>query len=88
MSKAIRELVEKANRAMQKGTLRDNDKLFYFISNILTEKKMYKGFNLYCWDTLGNGEKWLKLAGGDPKHTDKEGRFVELPTDVRQFYIY
>ena len=87
MSKAMRDLTFEANKAMQHGSLKDNEKLFYFISHILQEKKMYKGFNIYCWDTLENGDKWLKLAGGDPAHRDENGRFKELQTDVRQFYL-
>lgn len=87
MSKSIRELVEKANKAMQSGNLRDNDKLFYFISHFLSEKGMYKGFNLYCWAELENGEKWLKLAGSDENHKDKDGHFKAWETDIRQFYL-
>ena len=87
MSKAMRELVGKANKAMQNGNMRDNDKLFYFISNLLLEKKMYKGFNLYCWDILGNGDKWLRLAGSEPNHKDENGHFKAWETDIRQFYL-
>lgn len=87
MSKFIRHLTTMANLAMQKGSLRDNEKLFYFISNILQEHKMYWGFNLYCWSTLPNGDKWLKLAGGEPNHTDENGHFKELETDIRQFCV-
>ena len=87
MTKEVRELVEKANKAMQRGTLKENEKLFYFIDSYLLSKKMHKGFNLYCWAYLENGDKWLKLAGGDDKHKTKEGYFQELETDIRQFYL-
>ena len=87
MTKDIRAIVEKANKWMEKGTLADNEKLFNFISSLLLEKNMYKGFNLYCWAELPNGTKWLQLAGGDKSHRDENGHFKELPTDIRQFYL-
>lgn len=87
MTKAIRSLVYDVNRAMQHGTLRENDKLFYFVSHFLSENNMYHGFNLYCWATLENGDKWLKLAGSDDKHKTSDGKFIEHETDIRQFYV-
>ena len=87
MTKDIRELVEKANKTMQTGTLAENDKLFHFITSVLLEKNMYKGYNLYCWAELENGDKWLKLAGSDENHCDEKGHFKEQPTDIRQFYL-
>lgn len=88
MPKYIKSIVEGANRTMQRGTLKENEKLFYFVSDMLLKKGCYRGFNLYCWDTLSNGDKWLKLAGADKDHRDAEGHFKEKETDVRQFYVW
>ena len=43
MTKSVRELVERANKAMQRGTLKENEKLFYFIDTYLLSKKMQIG---------------------------------------------
>ena len=87
MTKEIRAIVEKANKFMQTGTLEQNEQLFDFISSLLLERNMYKGFNLYVWAELENGDRWLLLAGGDKSHRDEEGRFIEQDTDIRQFYL-
>lgn len=86
MTKAVKEVVDMANKSMTVGTLEQNNKLFYFIETMLLEKGMYLGYNLYCWAELPDGTKWLQLAGGDKNHRDENGHFKELPTDIRQFY--
>ena len=87
MSKTIRNIVFEANEAMQTGTMKENDSLFYFINNLLHKHNMYWGFNTYCWAELPNGDKWLKLIGGDESHRDEKGQCYEKDTDIRQFYV-
>ena len=87
MTREIRSVVEKANKFMQTGSLDENEKLFDFISSLLLEKNMYKGFNFYCWAELENGDRWLQHAGSDKSHKDEKGRFIEQDTDIRQFYL-
>ena len=86
MSKQIRKVVETANSFMQHGTLKENETLFYCISQILIDLKMYKGFNFYTWTKI-NGKNFLALAAKDKDHTNEKGQFVELQTDIRQFRI-
>ena len=89
MSKDIKELVLRANKAMQTGTLEENKKLRFFIDSILLEKNMYHGFNYFIMDNLPDGTFGPRCINVniDKDHWDSDGFFHEQQTDIIQFYV-
>ena len=76
-TKRIQNLVDEANAYFRMTNMKDEHKsdLFWFICDMLLQKKMYRGYNFYKRDYKNDGTEYWFLAGSaDPAEYD----FVQI----------